>query len=142
MPTDHRSELAGIKRFDQLVRYLRDRLGWPIDGRNFEELTFEYTPEELGIDTKNAAKIQEIKRLRPLVPNQPWGIFFVKFEPKQLPVVALRRILNRVVVKKRATPSAAEQKHWATDDLLFISAYGADNERRISFAHFSPDSSA
>ena len=41
MPTDHRTELAGIKRFDQLVRYLRDRMGWPIDGGDFEELTFE-----------------------------------------------------------------------------------------------------
>ena len=30
MATDHRTELAGIKRFDQLVRYLCDRIGWPI----------------------------------------------------------------------------------------------------------------
>ncbi len=27
--------------------------------------------------------------------SQPWGIFFVKFEPKKLPVVALRRILSQ-----------------------------------------------
>ena len=106
---------------------------------DFEDLTFDYTPEELGIDAANAAKIEEIKRLRPLVANQPWGIFFVKFEPKQLPVVALRRILNGVVVKKRATASAAEQQKWATDDLLFISNYGEGEERRISFAHFSRD---
>ena len=77
---------------------------------DFEELTFDYTPEELGIDAANAAKIEEIKRLRPLAANQPWGIFFVKFEPKQLPVVALRRILSRVVVKKRASANAAEQR--------------------------------
>jgi len=55
MPPDHRAELAAIKRFDQLVRYLRERMGWPVDGDQFEEVTFEYTPEELGIDTKNAA---------------------------------------------------------------------------------------
>ena len=90
MPTDHRERLARIRRFDQLVAYLRDELSWPIDSDDFEDLTFEYSPEELGIDAKNAAKIQEIKRLRPLVPGQPWGIFFVKFEPKRLPVVALR----------------------------------------------------
>lgn len=71
MPTDHRVALKEIRTFPSLVRYLRDRMGWPIDGGDFEELTFEYTPEELGIDTKNAAKIQEIKRLRPLAPNQP-----------------------------------------------------------------------
>ena len=57
MPTDHRARLATIKRFDQLIAYLRDEMGWPIDnGKDFEELTFEYTAEELGIDAKNAGK--------------------------------------------------------------------------------------
>ena len=51
---------------------------------------------KLGIDRASAAKIEEIKRLRPLTVNQPWGVFFVKFEPKRLPVVALRRILSSV----------------------------------------------
>ena len=136
MPTDHRRRLAGIRRFDQLVAYLRDELGWPIDSDDFEELTFEYTPKELGIDPKNAAKIQEIKRLRPLVPGQPWGIFFVKFEPKRLPVVALRRILGQVALKKRASANNPERQAWAADDLLFVSNYGEGEERRIAFAHF------
>ena len=137
MPTDHRERLAHIRRFDQLVAYLRDELGWPIDSDDFEELTFEYTPDELGIDAKNAAKIQEIKRLRPLVPGQPWGIFFVKFEPKRLPVVALRRILGQVALKKRASANKSERQAWAADDLLFVSNYGEGEERRIAFAHFS-----
>ena len=137
MPIDHRTELAGMKRFDQLVRYLRDELGWPIGSGDFEELTFEYTPDELGIDAKNAAKIQEIKRLRPLSARQPWGIFFVKFEPKKLPVVALRRILSQVALKKRASANSAERAAWAADDLLFVSNYGEGDERQISFAHFS-----
>ncbi|MCA1680686.1 MAG: hypothetical protein LC777_17925, partial [Actinobacteria bacterium] len=67
--------------FPALVTYLREELDWPIENADFEELTFEYTPEELGIESASAAKIQEIKRLRPLRPTQPWGIFFVKFEP-------------------------------------------------------------
>ena len=137
MPTDHRERLARIRRFDQLVAYLRDELGWPIESDDFDELTFEYTPEELGIDEKNAAKIQEIKRLRPLVSGQPWGIFFVKFEPKRLPVVALRRILGQVALKKRASANKSERQAWADDDLLFVSNYGESEERRIAFAHFS-----
>ena len=137
MPTDHRERLASIRRFDQLIAYLRDELGWPVDSDDFEELTFEYTPEELGIDTENAAKIQEIKRLRPLVTGQPWGIFFVKFEPKRLPVVALRRILGQVAIKKRASSNQSERQAWAADDLLFVSNFGEGEERRIAFAHFS-----
>jgi hypothetical protein len=137
MPTDHRAALREIRTLPSLVRYLRDQMGWPIGTDDFEELTFEYTPEELGIDTKNAAKIQEIKRLRPLATGQPWGIFFVKFEPKRLPVVALRRILSQVALKKRASANPAERTAWAADDLLFVSNYGEGDERRISFAHFS-----
>lgn len=140
MPTDHRAKLATIKRFDQLIAYLRDEMGWPIGRDSFEDvddLFYDFTADELGIDPKTAAKIQEIKRLRPLSPKQPWGIFFVKFEPKKLPVVALRRILGRVALKKRASANSAERTAWAADDLLFVSNYGEGNERQISFAHFS-----
>jgi hypothetical protein len=31
MPVDHSKELATIKRFDQLVAYLHNRMGWPIE---------------------------------------------------------------------------------------------------------------
>src|SRR5258705_13209547 len=106
MPTDHRAVLAKIKRFDQLIAYLRDEMGWPIARDSFEDvddLFYDFTANELGIDAKSAAKIQEIKRLRPLSPRQPWGIFFVKFEPKTLPVIALRRILGQGALKKRAS---------------------------------------
>jgi hypothetical protein len=141
MPIDHRARLAAIKRFDQLIVYLRDDMGWPIARDSFEDvddLFYDFTADELGIDPQNAAKIQEIKRLRPLSAKQPWGIFFVKFEPKRLPVVALRRILSQVALKKRASTSSTERAAWAADDLLFVSNYGEGDERQISFAHFSP----
>src|SRR3970282_2443973 len=140
MPTDHRAKLAAIKRFDQLIASLRDEMGWPIARDSFEEvddLFYDFTADELGIDTKNAAKIQEIKRLRPLSPRQPWGLFFVKFEPKKLPVVALRRILSQVALKKRASANSAERTAWAADDLLFVSNYGEGAGRQSSFPHFS-----
>jgi hypothetical protein len=135
--TGRHAQLGAIRTFRSLVKYLRDEMGWPIGADSFEDLTFDYSAEELGIDAKNAAKIEEIKRLRPLASGQPWGIFFVKFEPKRLPVVALRRILSQVVLKKRATAKAAELAAWAADDLLFVSNYGEGDARHISFAHFS-----
>src|SRR5205807_10186621 len=63
----------------------------------------------------------------------------IKFEPRKLPVVALRRILSQVALKKRASANSAERTAWAADDLLFVSNYGEGDERRISFAHFSQD---
>jgi len=73
LPEFNKDELRGIKSFPQLIKYLRDELDWPIEADNFEDLTFEYEAEELGIDPETAAKIQEIKQLRPLTANQPWG---------------------------------------------------------------------
>jgi hypothetical protein len=132
------SDLASIRTFPQLVKYLRDELDWPITSDDFEDLTFDYTPQELGIDTKSAAEIEEIKRLRALSVNQPWGVFFVKFEPKRLPIVALRRILSSVALKRRASSNGAERKAWEAEDLLFISSYGSEGDgRQITFAHFS-----
>ena len=102
-------------------------------------MTFDLHARGTRHRSQDAAKIQEIKRLRPLSAKQPWGIFFVKFEPKSLPVVALRRILSQVVLKKRASANSADRAAWAADDLLFISNYGEGDERQISFAHFSQE---
>jgi hypothetical protein len=133
--TAHR--LAQIRTFPSLVKYLQDELDWPIKSDDFEDLTFDFHPEELGIDPKNAAKIKYIKQLRPLSTNQPWGIFFVAFEPKRLPVVALRKMLGSLVIKRRASANKAERAAWNLHDLLFISEFGEGDERQITLAHFS-----
>ena len=119
--------------------FASDELDWPIESDDFEDVTFDWQPEELGIDPESAAKIQEIKQLRPLADEQPWGIFFIKFEPRKLPVVALRRILRALVVRKRGSAKKAQQKSWELHDLLFISLYGTSEHREIAFAHFAEE---
>lgn len=90
------------------------------------------------MDADNTAKIKSIKQLRPLSNKQPWGIFFVEFNNKQLPIVALRRILRGLVVKSRSV--GADRQRWQTKDLLFVSAYGEAGDRQITFAHFTDES--
>jgi hypothetical protein len=134
-----RKRLKEIHTFPALVKYLREDLGWPVDQESFDnldEITFDWEADELGIDPGQAAKIEYIKQLRPLENGQPQGVFFVKFNAKSLPVVALRRLLGKLVVKKRATANAAERPLWAMRDLVFISSYGASDERQLSFAYF------
>jgi len=48
--------LRSIKSFPSLVKYLRDELDWPIASEDFDELTFDYEPEELGLDAKTASR--------------------------------------------------------------------------------------
>lgn len=136
-------QLRSLKTLSQLIAYLRDELDWPVDQDAVEDdVTYDYTAEELGFDESTAVHIKEIKQLRPLDSRQPWGVFWVNFEKKRLPVVMLRRILGHLVLKKRADPKKASQRAWHQHDLLFISAYGEESDRAITFAHFSqpPDS--
>jgi len=130
-------KLQAIESFEGLVEYLGDELDWPVADLDFEDLIFQYTPEEIGLDEKSAAVVTDIKRLRPLDDDQPWGIFFLELEPKKLPLVALRRLLNKMTLKQRATSNAATQTAWHADDILFISRFGESQERQLTFAHFA-----
>lgn len=129
--------IKSIKSFPSLVKYLREELEWKIDDADIDDLTFDYTPDELFLDKETAVKIKQIKQLRPLVSNQPWGIFYLSFEPKRLPIVALRRILRSLVIKTRQSANPAQMATWEQNDLLFISSYGEHDNRELTFAHFS-----
>jgi hypothetical protein len=132
-------KLRSLTSFEDLVIYLRDELDWPIDFEDAEDLdrvTFDYSTEDLGIDPKHAVKIETIKQIRPLADGQRWGVFYIEFEPKRLPVVVLRRILHALNPSGRN--SDPNRPAWKTGDLLFISAFGDESagEREIAFAHF------
>ncbi len=136
--TDTAQPLSKIKNFEQLIHYLEEELDWPCEEYGFDEITFRYAPSDLGIKEEEAAQITSIHQLRPFFQGQPWGIFFIEFEKKRIPVVLLRRVLSHLVIKKRASANRAETAAWNIDNLLFISAFGdVDTDRReIAFAHF------
>ncbi len=131
------NSFRSIREFSELVNYLGDELDWPIETDNFEEMTFEYSAAELGLDEKTAPKFLEIRRLRPLDKNQPWGIFFIRFDDNKLPVVALRRLLSKLVLNKRSTSNSGDRASWHESDLLLISQTGSLGAKSISFAHFA-----
>jgi hypothetical protein len=136
-PIQQAEKLRRVSSLRELIPFLRDELDWPIDqDASMEGVTYEYDTEELGIDAKYADAISEIRQLRPLANGQPWGIFWVSFKKKSLPVVVLRKILASLVEKKRASAGASERASWKEDDLLFISAYGEEESRELAIAHF------
>ena len=139
MTTVDMERLRQIKTLPSLVKYLRDELDWPIDSEDVEDIVFDYDPTELGFEPSQAVLIKEVKQLRPLDTKQPWGIFWVNFEKKRLPVVMLRRVLGHLVVKKRASANKSTQRAWHLNDLLFMSAYGEEHDRAITLAHFWQD---
>jgi adenine-specific DNA-methyltransferase len=139
MTVDHRDQLGQIRSFPELVKYLHDELDWPIGEENLDDVTFDYELEELGIHAENVDK-PEVKQLRDLVPGQPWGVFLLKFGPKRLPVVLLRRILRSLVKRKRQQASAAHRRTWEMEDLLFVCAHRQEERDAITFVHFAQPS--
>ncbi|OXU15100.1 type ISP restriction/modification enzyme [Sedimentisphaera salicampi] len=130
-------KLKDITTCEELVEYLRNELDWPLESTDIEEITYDYSPDELGIKDEAAAKINVIRQLMPLSSEQVWGVFFVEFENKKLSVTALRKILGQLVIKKRASSQNSQIQSWQAKDLMFISSCGQEGERGIKFAHFS-----
>lgn len=143
MKREEIEQLRQVKTLPSLIKYLRDELEWPIGPDAVEDdVTFTYSAEELGLEPEYEDIVKEIKQIRPFDSKQPWGIFWINFDKKRLPVVILRRILGHLGVKRRGGKKSAKQASWDKHDLLFISAYGEDHDRAVTFAHFSqnPDS--
>ncbi|WCT77757.1 type ISP restriction/modification enzyme [Novosphingobium humi] len=135
-------ELAKVNSFPRLVSLLRDKLDWPINEEyEFEDVIFEYEPQELGLKADETAKLREIHQLRPLVTGQPWGIFFLSFDDKAMSVTVLRRILRALVVKQRASGQSADRAAWEKEDLIFAANFGKSGERELAFVHFSDGAS-
>ena len=132
--------LDQISDFPALVDYLRDELEWPLpDSADIDAVTYDVTPEEIGLKTDAVGGGIEIKQLRPLNRVQPWGIFFLNLPSAKLPVTLVRNILGKLAVRKRASANASERAAFAKHDLLFIAATGDVGERRLAFAHFADD---
>jgi hypothetical protein len=131
-------KLRTVHTIPELVQYLHDELNWPVNVDDWEDNLFDWEPDELNLKAEHEVKIKSIKQLRPLVSGQPWGIFFVEFNKGRLPITALRRVLNGLVPKGRATGGGHQT--WAAHDLLFVSCFGESNAREIALAHFTDES--
>ena len=129
---DPGERLRRIQSFGDLFAFLRDDLDWPITTGDLEEATFDWQPDELGIPLDRAPNLQRLRQLRPLTMDQPWGIFFVEFAGPRLPITPLRRLLQSLVLKKRASGDGT-RRTWDLNDLLFIVT--TDSGESIEF-HF------
>jgi len=125
-----------LHTFDALSRFLCEKLNWNLGDHPFEDLTFDYTPAELGIKEAEAAKIRKISQLRPAPGGQPWAVFFVDFETRRLPVQTMREILSSLVARKRASTNPAQRAVFPQGDLLFITRYGTKKDPGMAFLRF------
>lgn len=130
-----------VSNLDTLLQYCAETLSWRIDEEYFEdldELTYDFEAADLGLKEEAFTKIKSLKQLRPLVENQPWGIFAVDFESKKLEISAVRKILCKLI----CSPHNADYKTWACDQLLFLCFWGESAYRTIGFIAFEKQTGA
>jgi hypothetical protein len=126
-----------IKDFPSLLTYLNEELDWDVDAGEAEDYSFDYSPEELGLDKKFHVALEEAKQIR--TGREALPVFWFKFTNKRLPVVVLRRVLRAFVKKKRLGANAStRQTYDKPDDLFFICALGEADNRGLTLAHFRP----
>lgn len=135
MTTLDPNDLRNISSFEDVVKFLADELDWPIDADDLEEATFEWDPTEFGIMPERVPHLASLRQLRPLEAEQPWGIFFLEFDGPRLPLTALRRLLDKLVTKKRASGSGT-LRTWKLDDLLFIITTSTGDTVELHFIAF------
>jgi hypothetical protein len=132
-------KLRRVHTIPELVQYLHDELGWPVNVEDWEDNLFDWQPDELNLKAEHEVKVKSIKQLRPLVSGQPWGIFFVEFNKGRCP--SLRCAACSTAWCPRAVLQDGGHQTWAAHDLLFVSSFGESNAREIALAHFTDESS-
>ncbi len=146
MPTELQRRidaLRDIRTFAQVSVYLRDELGWPLEGADLEDeslddLTYDWDPAELGVPADKLRDVVRLQQMRPLTADQPWGVFLVQFDGPRLPITQLRRLLHALVTRQRRVGNGTRPS-WALDDLLFIVFTGSDPAVEMHFVAFFDD---
>ncbi len=160
-------DIQKVHNFESLVDFLRDTLYWPIPdaGLEFEEITYDWSAEDLRLDANTEARIiscrqlqlydlefdlsavvrksngktdtyqQQLLDLDSRDNQQPWGIFFIEFAD-DVELDACKTLLRRVLRGLVDGPNHnVWLPFWNYDRLLFICTTTSFQD--ISFASFS-----
>ncbi|MBI4027300.1 MAG: hypothetical protein HY360_20105 [Verrucomicrobia bacterium] len=139
MPRLDPTTIAAVRSFDELLKWLRDALDWPLESETTDDATFEWDGQELRIQEANRPHLKHgrVRQLRPLDKQQPWGIFLVEFTDETIHRTTLRQVLRGLVPNRRRDSALPSWKH---ENLLFICA--TSNFERFTFAHFRGEKAA
>lgn len=113
-----------------LIDFLREGLSWPlpeVTTLQSDDILIEWKPEELHLDPAKVAKLIDISQLPPLTAKQNFGVFFLNFDGRNLPITAVRRLVHRLVSNKRGKGGGTHPT-WALDDLLFFCVANGDQK--------------
>lgn len=126
MTTTAQIKAALAKTTDQasFLRLLSQTLGWPIEGKSIEDVSYTWSDKELRAGGLQARIVDSrILQIANLDPTQPWGVFVIEFKHPGAFLAergltgVLRQVLRGLVPSKRKD---ASQPAWKREHLLFI----------------------
>ena len=128
------SVLRRIRTQGELLEYLGEELGWPLNDAEFldeadpveQRLTWEWLPSDIGVDPADLTSLRRLLQLRPLTADQPWGIFFVEFDRERLPVTQFRRVAQAFARRRSQRAPGDNRPRWDAENLLFVVTTGGD----------------
>ncbi len=132
------ADLRGVKSFEDLIDLLRDKLDWELAIHTLDDLTFDYSPDEIGLDPVHKVKVTAIKQLRIFGTNAPWQVFLLSFDKeKRLPVTVLRRILRAFSKKQIERADSPNTPKYNPEDILAFCFHKTDlDENAVTVVHF------
>jgi hypothetical protein len=66
MPNLTPKDINAITDFESLLRFLHDKLDWPVDpSKTIEDVTFDYTADELRVHESAAIRLSPILQKSP-----------------------------------------------------------------------------
>lgn len=131
------SAVGEVKDLPSLLELLREDLKWPLpEDSSADDITFDWSAGELRVQEIHAQRLKSgvVRQLRPLVPDQPFGVFLVEFADAQVYRTALRQVVRGLVPARRRDPAL---QAWHHENLLFLCA--TQDYQQVTFAHFKGD---
>lgn len=112
---------AAPRSIGDLFSLLYEGFDWPLYDTALEadDILIDWTPEDLHLNPDQVAKLVGISQIPPLTSKQKFGAFYLRFEGGQLPIGAVRRVVQRLVTSKRGM-GGGKLPTWKLDDLLFF----------------------
>jgi len=112
---------AAPDSLNNLLSLLYEGLGWPLYDTTLEpeDVLIDWSPEELHLDPDHVARLSRISQIPPLTAKQKFGTFYLQFEGGQLPIGAVRRLVQRLVASKRGR-TGGKTPTWNLHDILFF----------------------
>jgi len=120
---------AAPNSLSDFLSLLNEGLDWPLLDSVLEpeDVLLDWSPEELHLDPSQVARLAGISQIPPLTSQQKFGAFYLRFEGGQLPIGAIRRLVQRLVTSKRGK-GGGKLPTWKLNDLLFFClSDGADS---------------